>query len=748
MDDEVRLGEVNGLNFKKGWHSMDKNVFAGRTADVQESIARAKELCEKVRSNVTPDLLGLALLDDNDVSAAISRIAPNVETIREQYQTLLASHDGKNATTDISSITKALLTQALDEVDVLTPLYLFRKIIDSDYAPKARAFFGNLSITPERLTHSAPKSDKTTSTNENESTPPTTTASTEQDVLEKYCTDFTALAHSGKLPTIVGRELEVDQVLVILNQLYTKSGILVGEHGVGKTAIAHRITQLLASENCPPAFEGVRLYSVDTNRLVAGTAYRGELEERVNALIQTVRASEGQIILFWNRMHRIGGDGNTNIAEMIKPAVLAGQIRALGATTFGEYHGLVAKDPDMKRCFPPIFVDEPTEAETVMVLQGIKQAFEQATGVEVADTVIEVAVRLSVRYMTDEFNPAKAIALIDRCCSRAQLRGEATVIVDDVMQVVQEWTGVPVSQLQQGELEKILELEKSILKQVIGQDQAVRLVADAVKRHRTGFSDPNRPASFLFLGPTGVGKTELAKCLAERLFGQRMAMVRLDMSEYMDKSAVSKMIGSSPGLVGYEEGGQLTEAIRKRPYSIVLFDEVEKAHQDVFNVLLQLLDDGRLTDGQGRTVSFKNTIVIMTSNLGSEYYDDEDIEEKVQASVKRFFKPEILNRIDEQVIFHRLSREHIGQIVELLLRMGVVARAAEKRITLSFSKDAIAHLADRGYDPMFGARPLRRTIMRLVANELAQRYLTGELREGHTVQVRISGGKLKFNLRR
>jgi ATP-dependent Clp protease ATP-binding subunit ClpC len=725
----------------------EKKILEGGLIKLRKTFAAAARLTRKLQRRITPDLLALALMEIQEIQTSLSQHV-DVPALKQEYATYFLSQSEPSELIDeLPNITQIIVSQARSEVEELSPLYLFNKIIKSHYAPLASGFFNAHGITPQLLNgqldiDSSKKVAMSPEGKKSDQKVPSV-----PEALGLYCTDLTALAMTGKLQPIIGRTDEVHNIFVALNKpLPARSTMLVGEIGVGKTAIVRKVARVLAGQECPKFFQGSRLMEVDINRIVGGAKFRGELEDRINIIIDAVRASAGKTILFWNKMHRVSGEGNTNIAEMLMPAVLRGEIRVIGATTFSHYNKMTTKDPAIRQAFPPIVISEPNKAETIKIVGGLTSEFEEISGVTVNDEVVEVAANLSIRFLTEEHNPAKTLSLINSCCSKAQLQNRKSITADEVMQMVEDLTGIPVSRLQQDELIKINELNQQLLQRVIGQQEAVFRVAQAVKRHRTGFADPNKPASFIFLGPTGVGKTHLAKMLALFVFDRESAMVRLDMSEFMSQMAVSRLVGADPGYVGYEEGGQLTGAVQKNPYTVVLFDEVEKAHPDIFNILLQLLDDGRLTDGQGRLVNFKNTIVIMTSNLGSQYYGSNNARQMILAEVKKFFRPEILNRIDEQVIFNQLTRQNIEKIVKLELDLGIRARAVEKEIELTFSKQALKLLTDTGFDPVYGARPIKRTITSLVVDRLSDLFLTGKLIEGNSVRVSASNKKLQFSI--
>ncbi len=699
------------------------------------------------------------------------------------------------------------------------------------------------------------------------------------DALKKYARDLTEAAREGKLDPVIGRDEEIRRTIQVLSRRTKNNPVLIGEPGVGKTAIAEGLATRLINGDVPESLRDKRLMALDMGSLIAGAKYRGEFEERLKAVLSEVTAAAGGIILFIDEMHTLVGagkaDGAMDASNLLKPALARGELHCVGATTLDEYRKHVEKDAALARRFQPVFVSEPTVEDTISILRGLKEKYEQHHQVRISDSALVSAAQLSNRYITDRFLPDKAIDLVDEGAARlrmqidskpealdeidrrvmqlkierealkketddaskgrlerlegelanleeesdritqvwqaeksklglaadlkrrldearnelatAQRRGEfqragelaygdipkleaelmqaeakgdtakngsmmeETVTANHIAQVVSRWTGIPVDRMLEGERDKLLRMEDALAKRVVGQGEAVQAVSRAVRRSRAGLQDPNRPiGSFIFLGPTGVGKTELTKALASFLFDDEAAMVRLDMSEFMEKHSVARLIGAPPGYVGYEEGGSLTEAVRRRPYQVVLFDEIEKAHPDVFNVLLQVLDDGRLTDGQGRTVDFRNTMIIMTSNLGSEYLvalgEDEDAEaarEQVMAVVRASFRPEFLNRVDETILFHRLHRSEMGGIVDIqMARLDKLL--VDRKIVIELDETAKAWLAERGYDPAYGARPLKRVIQREVQDPLAEKILLGEVRDEDRVKVSGGGDHLNF----
>ncbi len=639
---------------------------------------------------------------------------------------------------------------------------------------------------------------------------------TGESMLGKYTRDLTALARDDKLDPVIGRDEEIKRVIQVLSRRTKNNPVIIGEPGVGKTAIAEGLAQKVVDGDVPEPLRDKRVLALDLGGMVAGAKYRGEFEERLKGALDEIQRSK-DVILFIDELHTVVGagaaEGAMDASNMMKPMLARGELQCVGATTLDEYRENIEKDAALERRFQPILVGEPTVEETVAILTGLRDKYEAHHKVKITDEAISAAAVLSDRYIGDRFLPDKAIDLLDEAASKmrieatmlppdlrdmerrlqeltregaaaveaqdyeraAQLKeqtdkiqatfvtakeawladkgiAEATIDGDDIAGIVSAWTGIPVQRMKEEEAEKLLRMEERLHARVIGQDKAVVAVSEAVRRARAGLKDPKRPiGSFLFLGPTGVGKTELARALAEFLFDDEAAMVRLDMSEYMEKFSASRLVGSPPGYVGYEEGGQLTEAVRRHPYSVVLFDEIEKAHPDVFNMLLQVLDDGRLTDNKGRTVDFKNTVVIMTSNVGAELIPDAEtmekdydaVENRLMGALRQTFRPEFLNRIDETIVFHGLGREELEQIVDLLLTH--VRRQVEGQgMHLEITDDAKRFVADTGYDPRFGARPLKRAIQRLVENPLSRELLGGSFVEGDTIKVSLADGHLVF----
>ncbi len=638
-----------------------------------------------------------------------------------------------------------------------------------------------------------------------------------QSPLARFTTDLTHLAEQGKIDPVIGREQEILRTMQILNRRTKNNPALIGEPGVGKTAIVEGLAQRIASGDVPENLKNKRILQLDMGKLIAGSKYRGEFEERLKTVIDEVKKAQGSIILFIDEFHTVVGAGATegamDASNLLKPALARGELKAIGATTLDEYRKYIEKDKALARRFQPVLVREPTVEETIEILKGLKDKYESHHRVKITDEALEAAAKLSHRYITNRFLPDKAIDLVDEAASmvridsiyvppqisaveqkirrldieieeaatrrnferaanlkveKAKLEEELKAKMDEweknkeyktdmvdqdtIAKIVEKWTGIKVSKLISSEKKKLLHLEDEIHQRIVDQEEAVKAVSETVRRSRSGLKDPKRPiGSFLFLGPTGVGKTELAKALAEILFDSEDNMVRIDMSEYMEKFSVTRLIGAPPGYVGYDEGGQLTEAVRRKPYSVVLLDEIEKAHPDVFNILLQILEDGRLTDGKGNIVDFKNTIIIMTSNIASNYImelvgKNEDVmRNMIQKEILKTFKPEVLNRIDDVIIFKPLSKKHIKEIVIMMLKE-VNKKLAEKSIELQYTDKAISYLADISYDQVFGARPLRRNIQTKVENELANLIIAGEVKDGDKVKVDYDGSKLAFNV--
>jgi len=859
------------------------------TERAQEAIIAGQQLAESEgHAEVLPEHLLLTLLEQKEgvVPEIVRKLNPDplalAAAIKAELNRLPRAHGGSQV--GLSVRLRNLFTAAEQEADRLKDDYvstehLFIAIAAEGGRSPASRLLQQRGITRETILQamqSVRGSQRVTSQNP-EST---------YQALERYGRDLTELARKGKLDPVIGRDEEIRRVIQVLSRRTKNNPVLIGEPGVGKTAVVEGLAQRIIREDVPEGLKNKRIVALDMGALVAGAKYRGEFEERLKAVLKEVVDSEGQIVLFIDELHTVVGagaaEGSMDASNMLKPMLARGELHTVGATTLDEYRKHVEKDAALERRFQPVMVEEPSVEDTISILRGLRERYEIHHGVKFKDSALVAAAVLSHRYITDRFLPDKAIDLIDEAAAklrmeidsmpaeldeverrimqleierealkketdraskerlqklekeladlkeqkaalmtrwqqekefiqtvrklreeleqvrleieRAQRAGDYAraselqygripeletkireaearlssgqrmlkeeVDEEDIAQVVSRWTGIPVSRLMEGEIQKLLKMEDRLHQRVVGQDEAISAVANAIRRARAGLQDPNRPlGSFIFLGPTGVGKTELARALAEFLFDDEHSMIRIDMSEYQEKHTVSRLIGAPPGYVGYEESGQLTEAVRRRPYSVVLFDEIEKAHPEVLNVLLQLLDDGRLTDGKGRTVDFKNTVVIMTSNIGSHFIAeaavarsiakpddpalDEGTKRQVLDALRSSFRPEFLNRVDEIIVFHALTREQLRQIIDIQLR-SLMKRLEERKIKVELASPAKDLLIAEGFDPTYGARPLKRAIQREVLDPLALRVLEGEFREGDTVVVDASGGVIKF----
>jgi ATP-dependent Clp protease ATP-binding subunit ClpB len=813
--------------------------FNRLTLKSQEALAGAQELARRMGNpELTPDHLTIALLDQELPRTLVERSGHDPAQLRAEAEARLAqqpSVSGGAAQPSASAPLTRLLDRAFDEMGTLGDEYVSVEhlLLALEVVPRDRLLEALRQVRGgQKVTSQDPEGS--------------------YQALEKYGRDLTALAEAGKLDPVIGRDEEIRRVIQVLSRRTKNNPVLIGEPGVGKTAIVEGLAQRIVAGDVPEGLKGKRVWALDVGALLAGAKYRGEFEERLKAVLAEIQNAAGDIVLFIDELHTIVGagaaEGAVDAANLLKPMLARGELRAVGATTLDEYRKHIEKDAALERRFQPVFVGQPTVADTIAILRGLKERYEAHHGVEIRDSALVAAALLSDRYVADRYLPDKAIDLVDEAASRLrmeidsspveldeadrrvrqleielaamaneseevrapveheladakaardelaarwsrekealqrvgeikrqidELRMEAEreerqgnlarvaeirygllpelekelvereertetpmvkeeVDEDDIAAVVASWTGIPVSRLLEGEVEKLVHMEERLHQRVVGQDAAVEAVSNALRRARSGLQDPNRPiGSFIFLGPTGVGKTELARALAEFMFDDERALVRLDMSEYQERHTVARLVGAPPGYVGYEEGGQLTEAVRRRPYAVLLLDEIEKAHAEVFDVLLQLLDDGRLTDGQGRTVDFRNTVVIMTSNLRST----EELADR--------FRPEFLNRIDEVVVFEPLTREQLGVIVELQLAR-LRERLADRRIELELTDEAKEVLADGGWDPAYGARPLKRAIQRLLENPLARELLEGRFAEGDAIRVDADAGDLVF----
>ncbi len=796
-----------------------------------DAATRSYEILQRYSHNqVDTEHMLLALLEQPEgvIPQILEKLGANIETVKSRLDGVLkaspkvAIYGGGTGQVFITPRLKRVIDVANEEASKLKDEYistehLFLAIASERGTPVAR-ILGDYGVTKDRI-HESIKEVRGGQRVTDQF------AESRYRVLEKYSRDLTQLAKEGRLDPVIGRDEEILRVIQVLSRRTKNNPVLIGEAGVGKTAIVEGLAQKIADDDVPEILMGKRVVSLDLAAMLAGSRLRGEFEERLKAAIEEIQRAEGEIILFIDELHNVvgagAGAGALDASSMMKPALARGELQCVGATTLNDYRKYIERDSALERRFSPIYVEEPTVEETIEMLKGLRDRYEAHHKVTFADEALVAAARLSQRYVTDRHLPDKAVDLIDegaaklrvaiysmppdlkamkadlqkliteeeaawaardyeraasfksgrlkletefndqRDAWRQEMNLDEVVDEEDIAQVVASWTGIPVHSLMETEAEKLLSMEERLHERIVGQDEAINAVSDAIRRARSGLKDPKRPiGSFIFLGPSGVGKTELAKTLAWFMFDDEEALVRLDMSEYHERHTVSRLFGAPPGYVGYEEGGQLTEAVRRRPYQIVLFDEIEKAHPDVWNALLQVMEDGRLTDGQGHIVDFRNTVVIMTSNIGTEFAhtggtlgflrpgeadtpDEQEAHKKIQKKLKKTFSPEFLNRVDEIIIFHTLSPEQVKQIVELEMKE-ISARLAEQGLTVELTEAAREWLAEEGYDPQFGARPLKRTLQRRVESPLSIQLLNGGFQSGDTVVIDVDEEGLTF----
>ncbi|MFD2445264.1 ATP-dependent protease ATP-binding subunit ClpC [Bacillus sp. CGMCC 1.16607] len=799
-------------------------MFGRFTERAQKVLALAQE--EAIRlghNNIGTEhiLLGLVREGDGIAAKALYALGLGSEKIQKEVETLIGKGQDTSQTVHYTPRAKKVIELSMDEARKLGHSYVGTEhillgLIREGEGVAARVL-NNLGVS---LNKARQQVLQLLGSNDSGGHQGGASASANTPTLDSLARDLTAIAREGSLDPVIGRSKEIQRVIEVLSRRTKNNPVLIGEPGVGKTAIAEGLAQQIVNNEVPEILRDKRVMTLDMGTVVAGTKYRGEFEDRLKKVMDEIRQA-GNIILFIDELHTLigagGAEGAIDASNILKPSLARGELQCIGATTLDEYRKYIEKDAALERRFQPIRVDEPTMEESVQILQGLRDRYEAHHRVSITDEAIEAAVKLSDRYISDRFLPDKAIDLIDEAGSKVRLRSYTTppnlkelelkleevrkekdasvqsqefekaaslrdteqrlrekleetkknwkekqgkenseVTVEDIANVVSSWTGIPVSRLAQTETDKLLKLEEIIHSRVIGQEEAVKAISKAVRRARAGLKDPKRPiGSFIFLGPTGVGKTELGRALAEAMFGDEDAMIRIDMSEYMEKHSTSRLVGSPPGYVGYEEGGQLTEKVRRKPYSVILLDEIEKAHPDVFNILLQVLEDGRLTDSKGRTVDFRNTVLIMTSNVGAESLkrnkyvgfniqdgeqDYKDMKGKVLEELKKAFRPEFLNRIDEMIVFHALEKKHLKEIVTLMSDQ-LVKRLKEQHIDIELSESAKEKISEEGYDPEYGARPLRRAIQKHIEDRLSEELLKGNLLTNHKVLIDVEEGE-------